>query len=442
MRHSVLRIVALGAVAVLAAITVIGLPEWASPAKHAAIPPAGIAAVVDEWARLSGADAAVEHNSILEVWTVLSDGFVEKSALDAGAMSLAAIEAMKDAAGNVAQPAPDQLSLVAIEAMLDVLDDPYTTFMSAQEYELYTENSQGKFGGIGATVGLRNERITVTAPIPDTPAERAGILPGDVILAVDGESTEGWSVLESVLRIRGPEGTPVRLLVQHEHETEPVEIEIVRAVIQVASVEWQMLPEGIAHVEISSFSDNTDEQMSDIIDEAKQANAKAMILDLRGNPGGLLSTTVNIASEFLQDGLVLYSLDGDGNRVEYKVNPDGSAPDLPLAVLVDGNSASGSEVLAGALRDHDRAVLIGEDTFGKGSVNLPQGLADGSGLYYTIGRWYSPDGHLIEGEGLAPDIEVVQPSDIEIELGMVEDRDLPLERAVEHLLSQAGAAAP
>ncbi len=424
----------LAAVFVLGVFTVMGLPDWASPARQLPAPPAGIAAAIDEWARLSGADTSDDHNSILEVWNVLSDGFVEKAALDAGAMSLAAIAAMNAAAETGAAPSPEHLSLVAIDAMLDVLDDPYTTFMSADEYALYTENSQGKFGGIGATVGLRNERITITAPIPDTPAERAGIRPGDVILEVDGESTEGWSVMESVLRIRGPEGTPVRLLVLHEDAEGPVEIEIVRAVIQVASVEWRMLPEGIAHVEISSFSENTDEQLSDIIDEAKETGADAMILDLRDNPGGLLSTTVNIASEFLEDGLVLYSMDGDGHRVEYKVQPDGSAPDLPLAVLVNGGSASGSEVLAGALRDHERAALIGEDTFGKGSVNLPQNLTDGSGLYYTIGRWYSPNGHLIEGDGLAPDI-LIGPS-------LAEGEDAQLDRAVEHLLSELGAAAP
>ena len=139
---------------------------------------------------------------------------------------------------------------------------------------------------------------------------------------------------------------------------------------------------------------------------------------------------------------MLYSVDGNNHRVEYPVKLEGLAPDLPLAVLVNERSASGSEVLAGALRDHGRAVLIGENTFGKGSVNLPQGLADGSGLYYTIGRWYSPNGHLIEGEGLAPDIVVVQPTEIEVELGLEEDRDLQLERAVEYLLSEVAANAP
>ena len=325
--------------------------------------------------------------------------------------------------------------------MIRVLNDPYTTFLSPDQYALYTQDSKGKFGGIGATVGLKDDRITITAPLPGTPAERAGIKPGDVILEVDGESTEGWSVRESVFRIRGPEGTPVRLLVLHQDALEPVVIEIVRATIQIRSVEWTMLDDGIAHVKISTFSSNTDEQVTAIIEDAIEMGARAMILDLRNNPGGLLSTTVNIASQFLKDGLVLYSVDGNDHRIEYEVKPDGLAPDIPLAVLVNQGSASGSEVLAGALRDHDRAVLIGENTFGKGSVNLPHNLVDGSGLYCTIGRWYSPDGHLIEGEGLAPDIEVEQDPDVESTQDF-EEHDPQLDRALEYLQSQVAAYAP
>ena len=440
MRSSHLRSVLLAAVAVLALAVV--LPACASQGEPTPTPPAGIAEVVGVWEELSGGDASSDHSSIVEVWNILAGGFVEKESLDAGAMGLAAIEAMNAEAATMDQPDPEHLSLVAIEAMLDVLDDPYTTFLSPEEFALYSQDSEGKFGGIGATVGLQDERITITAPLPGTPAERAGIMPGDVILEVDGESTEGWSVLESVIRIRGPEGTPVRLLVLHEGAEDPVEVEIVRATIQLTSVEWELLPDSIAHVQISSFSANTDEQVNEIIEEAQEMGARAMIIDLRNNPGGLLSTTVSIASQFLKDGIVLYSVDGNNHRVEYPVKLEGLAPDLPLAVLVNERSASGSEVLAGALRDHERAVLIGENTFGKGSVNLPQGLADGSGLYYTIGRWYSPNGHLIEGEGLAPDIEVEQPTEIEVELGLEEDRDLQLERAIEHLLSQVAAHAP
>ena len=184
------------------------LPACASQGEPTPTPPAGIAEVVGVWEELSGGDASSDHSSIVEVWNILAGGFVEKELLDAGAMGLAAIEAMNAEAATMDQPDPEHLSLVAIEAMLDVLDDPYTTFLSPEEFALYSQDSEGKFGGIGATVGLQDERITITAPLPGTPAERAGIMPGDVILEVDGESTEGWSVLESVIRIRGPEGTP------------------------------------------------------------------------------------------------------------------------------------------------------------------------------------------------------------------------------------------
>ena len=430
MRRAALRYFLLSAVVVLAYAT--ALTACASSSQPTPTPPADISTVVEVWERLSGADASTNHNSIVEVWNILATGFVEKESLDARGMGQAAIDAMTNEAQSEDRTNPEHLAFVAVEAMLDALDDPYTTFLSPDEFTLYIQNSQGSFGGIGATVGLVGSRITIRAPIPDTPAERAGIRAGDVILEVDGESTQGWTVLESVIRIRGPEGTPVRLLVLHEDEEEPVEIEIVRATIPIASVDWTMLPDRIAHVEISSFADNTDEQVSDIIEEAQVMGAQAMILDLRDNPGGLLSTTVNIASEFLKDGIVLYSMDGDGHRTDYEVNPDGKAQDLPLAVLVNEHSASGSEVLAGALRDHGRAVLIGENTFGKGSVNLPQSLADGSGLYYTIGRWYSPNGHLIEGDGLAPDISV--------EAGEEDGPDSQLEHAVEYLQSQVTAA--
>lgn len=439
MRGNLLRPVLLAALAVPALAVV--LAACASEAEPTPTPPADISAAVDVWEELSGAEASSHHNTIVEVWNILDSCFVEREALDAEAAGMAAIEAMNSEADALDRPDSQHLSLVAVEAMIGVLNDPYTTFLSPDQYALYTQDSEGKFGGIGATVGLKDERITITAPLPGTPAERAGIRPGDVILEVDGESTEGWSVRESVIRIRGPEGTPVRLLVRREGAPDLIDIEIVRATIQIKSVEWAILADSIAHVRISTFSSNTDEQMTAIIEDAKEMGARAMILDLRNNPGGLLSTTVNIASQFLKDGLVLYSVDGDGHRIEYEVKPDGLAPDLPLAVLVNEGSASGSEVLAGALRDHDRAVLIGENTFGKGSVNLPHNLVDGSGLYCTIGRWYSPDGHLIEGEGLAPDIEVEQRADGEDTQGM-EDQDLQLDRAVEYLQSQAAAHAP
>lgn len=397
-------------------------------------PPADIGAVVGLWEELSQTTASPEDNTIVEVWNSLSQDFVEKDELDVSTISQAALDAMILEVQGDAQDEldPEGLSHVAIEAMLAALGDPYTSFLDPEEYALYEENSQGKFEGIGARVDLVDFRLTIIAPMPNTPAERAGIRAGDVILEVDGESTEGWSLFESVIKIRGNEGSTVSLLVQHQDDPNPVAIEIVRSVIKLESISWEILPEGIAYVQISTFADNTDEILADALKEIEKLDTQGLVLDLRNNLGGLLSTTVNIASQFLKDGLVLYATDGDGHRTDYEVKSDGLAQDIPLVVLVNEFSASGSEVLSGALQDHERAILIGTRTFGKGSVNLPKRLNNGSGLYFTVGRWYSPNGHLIEREGLAPDIQV--------EAGDAKDKDPQLERALEYLEAQVTAS--
>ena len=395
-------------------------------------PPADIDAVVQLWSSLSQTTQSPEENTIVEVWNNLTQDFVEKDRLDASVLSQAAIEAMLEVQGEGQDKLdPDVLSQAAIEAMLEALGDPYTTYLGPNEYKRYVENSEGKFEGIGAYVDLVDGHITITAPIPDTPAERAGVQPGDVVLEVDGVSTEGWSLVESIIHIRGPRGTPVRLLVQRESSPDLTLIEIIRDVIQIESVSWEMLPGNIAHLQIMTFADNTEEAVAEALKEIEKQDAQGMILDVRNNLGGLLSTTVNTASQFLKDGLVLYSVDGDGNRTDYEVKSGGLALDIPLVVLVNQFSASASEVLSGALQDHERAILIGTSTFGKGSVNLPKRLSDGSGLYFTIGRWYSPNGRLIEGEGLKPDVLV--------EADGTDDEDPQLERALEYLGAQVAA---
>ncbi|MBF8268079.1 MAG: hypothetical protein HW388_1587, partial [Dehalococcoidia bacterium] len=349
-----------------------------------------------------------------------------KDNLDAATLSKAAIDAMYDAAKDSGDSlSADILTEAAIDGMLKALGDPYSAYLSPHEYDMTMGDIEGQFEGIGAVVGLREGRIIIVAPLPDTPAEREGILPGDVILEVDGASTEGWSLTETVLKIRGLKGTTVRLRVQHENAPESTYVDIVRGVIKLESVQWRMLPGGIAYVSISGFTESTNESLADALGEMKEQGAVGMVLDLRDNPGGLLSTTVEVASQFLREGLVLYSIDGDGKRVDYPVEKGGSTPDTPLVVLVNGLSASGSEVLAAALQDHGRAVLIGTTTFGKGSVNTPKLLGNGSGLFFTIARWYSPDGRLIEGKGLEPDIWVEEEPD--------GDRDPALEKALEHL---------
>ncbi len=292
----------------------------------------------------------------------------------------------------------------AIRGMLEALDDPYTAYLDAETYQLNLQDLSGKFEGIGAYVAVKDEQIIIIAPIADSPADRAGIKSGDIILEVDGRSTSDMGLAEVVLNVRGPEGTTVALLVLHEGETEPELIEIVRAEIEMPSVHFEMI-EDIAYIEITEFSERTAQELAPVLEEVNQ-QASAIILDLRGNPGGLLDTVVDVASFFLKEGVVVEVVDNEGRHDVYLVEPGEIATDLPMVVLVDGYSASGSEVLAGALQDYGRATIAGARTLGKGSANVLLQLDDGSGLYITNARWFTPNGRLIEGEGLLPDYEL------------------------------------
>ncbi|MBI2856336.1 MAG: S41 family peptidase, partial [Chloroflexi bacterium] len=391
-----LLLLVLALVSVLAACRVLDLGPPPTPT-----PPSEIDAIVQAWSDLTGALPSPKQNTIVEVWNSLAQQFVEKDAIDLDALRQGAIDAMMKVAEESDEgPDPDRLREAAIVGMLKVLDDPYTTYLKPSEYDIFIEDIQGKFEGIGASVGFQDGRITILTPLPGTPAEQEGIRAGDVILEVDGRSTEGWTVLEAVIKIRGPKGTPVNLLVQHVDDVTPTTIKIVRGVIQIESLHWEMLPNGLVHIQVREFADNTDEALTKALEEIQELEVQGIVLDLRDNSGGLLSTTVNIASQFLKEGLVFYLLDSDGKRTDYRVKSGGLALDIPMAALVNQFSASASEVLAGALQDHDRAILIGTTTFGKGSANVPQPLSDGAGLYVTIGRWYSPSGRLIEGKGL------------------------------------------
>jgi carboxyl-terminal processing protease len=269
--------------------------------------------------------------------------------------------------------------------------------------------------------------VTIVAPLDDSPAERAGIRAGDRIIAVDGESTEDWNLIEAVQRIRGPRDTPVTLTIERDG-IDPFDVEIIRAEIKTSSVSWKMLADDIAHLRISRFSQRTNEELEPVLQEILDAGAKGIIMDLRNNPGGILDVTVEVASQFLEDGVVLFQVDGDGNREVWEVIPDGLATDIPLAVLVNRGSASGSEVLAGAIQDHARAPLIGEKTFGKGSVNHINQLSDGSALYVTFARWYTPKDRLIEGQGLDPDIPI-EFAEEHMESGT----DPQLDRAIQYI---------
>lgn len=347
-------------------------------------------------------------NLVEEAWQLILEDFVDKDELD-----------------------PKELSCGAIKGLLDVLDDPYSAYFDAEQYELKQSSLEGAFDGIGAVVNIDDEQLTVVAPIEGTPAEMEGIMPRDRILEIDGESTEGMSLTEAVLRIRGERGTQVTLRVLHQDEETPEDIVITREEIKVDSVYLEMLPHDIAHIRLTHFSDRTNAELASALEEILAKDAVGIILDLRDNPGGILEAAVAVASQFLKEGCVLYAVDSEGQRETWNVKEGRLATDPPLAVLVNGNSASASEVVAGALQDHGRAPLIGTKTLGKGSVNHFHQLSDGSAIYITFSRWYTPNGRQIEGYGLSPDDEVERTTE-DIEQG----NDPQLDRAIEYIRSQ------
>ena len=322
-----------------------------------------------------------------QAWNVIFQDYVDKDKLDTATLT-----------GG------------AIKGMVEALDDPYTTYMDPQTYQQWLKSLEGKFEGIGAYVAIKDKQVTIIAPIAGSPAEKAGIRAGDIILEVDGQSTSGMSLTEAVLRVQGPQGTTVTLSVLHQGETEPEVIEVVRAEINVPSVSFEMKGD-VAYIKITYFSERTAQELSPVLETITQQGATGIILDLRSNPGGLVTTVVDVASFFLKEGVVVDVVDNEGKHTTSSVRPSRVTTDLPLVVLVDGYSASGSEVLVGALQDYGRATIAGSKTFGKGSVDVLRQLKDGSGLYITTARWLTPKGRLIEGKGLDPDYTLKEGED-------------------------------
>ena len=319
---------------------------------------------------------------VSQAWSIILDNYVERDKVDTG-----------------------QLSEGAIKGMVEALDDPYTSYLDAETAKLGLSGLEGKIEGIGAQVAVKDEQLVIIAPIADSPAAQAGIRAGDIILAIDGEDASEISLVEAVFRIRGPEGAPVTLLILHQGETEPEEIEIVRAEIKLPSVRFEMRGD-VAYINITHFTERTEEEISTVLQSIGNETATGIVLDLRGNPGGVLEAVVEVASHFLEAGVVVNVVDNQGRLTTQSVKPKRVVTGLPLMVLVDSYTASGGEVLAAALRDNARATIAGTRTFGKGSVNKFCQLKDGSALYLTVARWLTPNGHLIEGEGLYPDYEL------------------------------------
>ena len=329
-----------------------------------------------------------------------------------------------------------QLSEGAIRGILNSLEDPHASYLSAEQHSKEQEGYRGYFEGIGAQVTLTDAGLTVIAPIPGAPAEAAGIRAGDLILAVDGASVTGLTLIEAVNLIRGPGGSEVTLLIRHAGSDENVSITVTRGRIPIESTDFRMLDDGIGHLWIYSFSNTTEDEVRRVVDEFGQAEGRGLVLDLRNNPGGLLNSVLDVAGLFLDGGPILYEVDAQGNRTDHSASRRGPAVDIPMVALVNGYSASASEIMAGAIKTNGRAPVVGATTFGKGSVNITRELSDGSAIYFTIRRWYLPDDTQIEGQGVTPDIEI--EAEI-LPLPMEYIEDTALQRAVAILEEQLAA---
>lgn len=306
---------------------------------------------------------------------------------------------------------PTQMTYGAISGMLASLGDVgHTRFLSPEDLKAEQENLSGEFEGVGAEMGTKDGQPIVVAPLPNSPAQKAGLRAGDVVVRVNDQDVTGMSLDEVIKLVRGPAGSKVTLTVIHQGETTLTPITITRAKINVPSVLWSMLPgTHVAHILVSQFATNATNQLVAAIGAAKEQGATGIILDLRNNPGGLVDEAIGVASQFIGDGTIFIEQDAQGNRKSIGAKEGGKALDIPLVVLINQGSASSSEIVAGAIKDHQRAKLIGETTFGTGTVLSQYGLSDGSAVLIGTVKWLTPDGHQIWHQGIKPDIEVSLP---------------------------------
>ncbi|MFZ1711426.1 MAG: S41 family peptidase, partial [Anaerolineae bacterium] len=330
-------------------------------------------------------------------------------------------------------PSGQNLQYAAIRGVVSSLDDRFTSFMTADEAQRFEDSLDGSFEGIGAQVDKTEDDkgARIVEVYPGFPAATAGVRRNDIITAVDGQDIGPLSLTEIISHIRGPRGTTVILTIRREGEDAPLEISVTRARIEIPVVESKMLAGNIGYVKLQEFSRPAPERLKTALKELLDQEPVGLILDLRGNPGGLLDVAVEVGSQFVAAGDILIERKKDGSEEHFSVRTGGLAIGVPLAVLVNEGSASASEIVAGAIQDAGRGPLVGTKTFGKGSVQLPQTLSDGSMLRVTIAHWFTPKGRGIHGTGLEPDIPI-ELSEQDRSAG----RDPQLDRAVEYLSAQ------
>jgi len=326
-------------------------------------------------------------------------------------------------ANYVDETKPRDLIYGGIKGMLETLD-PHSSFLPPDIFKEMQVETQGSFGGLGIEITVKDRQLTVVAPIEGTPADRAGLHPGDRIVKVDGNPTKDMTLIEAVKKLRGPKGTSVTLTILREESPGPFELTLVREVIEVKSVRAKDLGDGIAYIRIASFQERTGKDLLKAIEQFQKNGISALVLDLRNDPGGLLNQAVQVSDLFLDKGQLIVYTEGRIKNQDLRFSAEHGAqvPKVPMVVLVNGGSASASEIVAGALQDWKRALVLGTKTFGKGSVQTVIPLSDGSGLRLTTAKYYTPKGRSIHGTGIVPDIivEAPRPSVAKGEGGQVE----------------------
>ncbi len=353
------------------------------------------------------ADTTIDFSLFWKVWELLKDKYVDRTGLDAR-----------------------ELFYGAIDGMLAATGDPYTTFFSPEENREFNEDISGVFEGIGAEMGMKDNIITIIAPLEGMPAEKAGLLPGDKIVKIDDVASSGYSLDEAVKRIRGAKGTSVKLTIFREGDEETRDITVERGIISVKSVRSETKEGNIAYIRVSRFGEDTDALFTEAVRKAASDQSEGVIIDLRSNPGGFLDTAVEMASFMLPSGqIVVIEEDGAGKRKELKARGGDILSALPTVVLINEGSASASEILAGALSENrDNVTLIGKKSYGKGSVQELIPVGKDTAVKITVARWLTPEGHQINKAGISPDIEVGMTAE-----DRENKRDPQLDRALEEL---------
>lgn len=345
------------------------------------------------------ADEPSQFSIFWEAWDLVQDHFVDRDRIDSTKMTYGAIQGMLATLG----------------------DENHTVFFSPEEAQQQAQAMEGSFEGIGAYVDQRDGVFLIVTPMHGSPAEEAGLLPGDTVLKVDGEDIAGLPEWEIVSRIRGPKGTSVVLTVLHANEKKPVEVTVIRDTIDVESVVWSQIPEtDFVYLRVAQFASDTGDEIERVlkeIDAERQAGTplKGILLDLRNNPGGLVSEVLRVNSQFLDAGTVIFhDEDAQGKLNTYRAEGDGLARDIPLVVLINEATASGGEITAGALKENHRAQLLGQTTLGTGTVLLPFPLSDGSVLRLGVKNWLTPEKNLLKNQGVAPDTTIEQEASVEL----------------------------